>query len=1271
MAGSSPSAWGMPPLPPVLSISNPGSNQVTLSWQDTNDWLQSVNSLNPGLPSQAGFGAPPISPWTNVLMAPATTVTLPANQAAQFFRLIVSPGGPPPTELWLQSLSDTNSDYYFELAWDAVPGAASYNVYMANVPQVSSGNYASLPGGMAFKGITGVYTDIPNVPGGVFNPVLAVATNYYFVVTAVSADGLESAESPVQFGMVGPTASLEGVVYANLTLDGNPTTVNLPNVSLTLVNQNNPAFSNTITSDVSGMFTFPALPQGTYNLCWSANGFTAGCSNSITLGPSGDTIALQLTQARGTALLYGFVNFQDGTPVYNVDSVFNINVQPTVYLTNNQTLVSKAMMNSASEYVMPGVPENANLQVGVTVGGTTVVSNVSTFAGGPLAAQPNSAAGSVTIEQDLIVPDTPPVIQSLIAYSNGVPVYIVPPGITVQVIATATGNNLTYQWFDTNGLTSYPNSSNISWTLPANASGFQYLWLQVSDGSGGYAVARLELDVDPSAFFDGTVIGSDTGLPVTNATVTVNGQQATTDSNGFFSFQLTAASQYALRISASGYVPESALYFEPQNDQTYLLTATTPMGPFCPDGDNLVWVTNDANGIVAGIPGDGLVDSNDAPYNSCFYVSLTAEDPCNWNYGFAGADFDTNDDALTAYSIVDVCVTDESGNRLDLAEGASADIYAPVATDCIDTNAALPDIAECYDETNVPTLSTFTEPFWNAVNGATLVYDSVNGIILTNYYAVSAKLGTLLFGAPGCTGPNAVKYNFAIQVDSSLRLPLTLGFFQDNGKNPSAPDPQRQILQYTDITDPGQAVQLTLCPGQVVWFEVLSLRQSPGQYYVPGTGMPLMPSKKDVIQALRYVAPATPPAKPATVTLGLGATVDVPRSAQILKLTAKSLDADTFLTVRSGTLADANTYYSKVDPGNVKTNFASWQASNSSKGKLWSGIGSNANLNALNGYGIYFNANDLGAGRRTGMNLFTDADGKESVAYYVATYFSLAKAAADEKAGGQASPTNNLLKYIVCMEYSLPLKGTNILGSRYMKFFAFDATGKRTGEVPNEANQPAYVPFLCMNCHGAGPSENATATPNGNVNGQFVPFDVANYTFSSAYPPTQAPNSTAFSRLNAGLTTADTSMPLKTLLPLINYLVANGNYTTGTSFYNTLRTWPAELNNATAQETSLYNNVYAISCRSCHVTQPESGYNWLTASGYSSSFSDVIAAPNNDLTGTGFTLMPHAQRTFGVFWGSATALQLQTTGIITTTPAVISQPMVGREVNNSDWFVAP
>ena len=362
---------------------------------------------------------------------------------------------------------------------------------MASVPGVSSQNYASLPSGMAFTGQTNIYADIPDVPDGVFTPPLAIGATYYFVVTAVSSNGMESADSNPASGMVGPTAEVAGRVFANLSIGGSPTPVFLPNVLLTLVNQSNSALSNNVTSDINGNFSFPPMPSGQYNLCWQAAGFTSGCSNGITLGVDGYYAgAIQLFPTGGSGMLYGQVEFQDGSPVYDVDGDFGINVQPVVILRSNLVQVASAPVNSSGQYFMGNVPQAPNLQVGVTVENDSVVSNVNTTA---------------MQEADLILPDTPPQIQSVIATTNGVEVYQAPPGITVQVTVTATGQNLQYEWFDTNGLTSLPNSPVISWVIPASASGFQYLWVRVSDGNGGYAEERVELDVDPYVFIDGVV----------------------------------------------------------------------------------------------------------------------------------------------------------------------------------------------------------------------------------------------------------------------------------------------------------------------------------------------------------------------------------------------------------------------------------------------------------------------------------------------------------------------------------------------------------------------------------------------------------------------------------------------------------------------------------------------------------------------------------------------------------------------------------------------
>ena len=324
----------------------------------------------------------------------------------------------------------------------------------------------------------------------------------------------------------------------------------------------------------------------------------------------------------------------------------------------------------------------------------------------------------------------------------------------------------------------------------------------------------------------------------------------------------------------------------------------------------------------------------------------------------------------------------------------------------------------------------------------------------------------------------------------------------------------------------------------MVWIELLNLRQSPGNYFGNGNAQPLATTQKDVIQVMKFTAPAATPANEITNTLGLGVDVDnpivIPRTVKLLGIPASSMKSlgESFLVVRSaeaGYNAEKD-YYARIDAQDKKKTFADWQLAN---GWTKPGIGANG---GPNGYGIYFNANDLGAGRRTGMNIFTEGTGAnkgQSVAYYVATYPTLPGAVQDEQKGAVNVPADTMktgnLKYVVCMEYSLSYDKTGkpLEGGRYIKFFAFGADGKRTGIVPNESRAlDLTVPYLCINCHGGSGitlHELNVTNKYGDVKGQFVPFDVANYTFSGAYPPSQGAG--AFTKLNQGLLIGQAKMP--------------------------------------------------------------------------------------------------------------------------------------------------
>ncbi|GMU84025.1 MAG: hypothetical protein AMXMBFR47_38950 [Planctomycetota bacterium] len=73
------------------------------------------------------------------------------------------------------------------LRWDRIAGATAYNLYLAESPGVTRGNYGSLPGGRRIAGILGESEVVAGLVNG---------RRYYFVVTAVEGtdEGGESAE---------------------------------------------------------------------------------------------------------------------------------------------------------------------------------------------------------------------------------------------------------------------------------------------------------------------------------------------------------------------------------------------------------------------------------------------------------------------------------------------------------------------------------------------------------------------------------------------------------------------------------------------------------------------------------------------------------------------------------------------------------------------------------------------------------------------------------------------------------------------------------------------------------------------------------------------------------------------------------------------------------------------------------------------------------------------------------------------------------------------
>jgi hypothetical protein len=905
---------------------------------------------------------------------------------------------------------------------------------------------------------------------------------------------------------------------------------------------------------------------------------------------------------------------------------------------------------------MAGVPVRPGLGLSAQLEQAGVSSTINTF---------------VTGEADLVFSNSPPVISNLVAILGGQEICRAPAGATVHVTATAgdpDGDTLQYRWFLPDG-TSLPatNGAAIDWTLPNVADGFHYLFLRVSDGKGGYDTARLGLTTNPYLEFSGQVAGSDLQLatngtlfapPVSNAVVQVNQLTTRTDGNGYFSLLVTGTNEYVLDIIADGYAPLAKVFQEPESDREYRLLKISS-APCTNDTSQPICVTAGVGALLC-IPANSLQDSNGLAYPGAS-VAFDLFDPCNLDNQFNIGNFvytgtGTNS-VLDPIAVASIQFTNCYGQPLFV--NPTNCLLNPNSAACV--QLFLPITASCAVVSNAPPA---TAGFFFLDPALGLWRDLAVGILVTNGpvrgYVVNTVLpqATKIVIAVG----NALQQwgGLIIRADTSLHVPFRVGFFKDNNGNPGdefvANGNWRDIFFITGrpgANPPvgGDGASVFGLPVGPVWIKLLDLRQAPGEFsFDDGSGLKKIAEKdKTVIQQVRTNVASFATLTFNRITLGLG--MGTGRKAELTVNnrpnpypTEKDNVRPVFLNgLRArplvGSPAGAANYYAAIGATNLiaittpfagankiaKTTFARWQIINGWTPTGWSDdIGAVKKINGKvqgtdwfagdNAYGLYFNANDLGAGRRMGMKSTGD-----QVAYYVATYASLADAEAGQN-----------LKYVVCMEYSpwQPSTGIKPNGPQekwvnegsYIKFYAYGPDGNLTATVPDEdRHRPTNVPEVCMVCHGGGTFDPANPGKGG-VGGQFVVFDTANYTFSSQADWTREKLAAQFTELNTKLLKSAPVMGRSDLNALILQIKDLGYTTTP------LSNWQPQ----TEASTNRYNLALAVSCRSCHSTQAAGDFNGNGGGGRRKLSS--LGGVRGD--------MPQAQRTFSIFWGSATAQYL-------------------------------
>jgi hypothetical protein len=144
-------------------------------------------------------------------------------------------------------------------------------------------------------------------------------------------------------------------------------------------------------------------------------------------------------------------------------------------------------------------------------------------------------------------------------------------------------------------------------------------------------------------------------------------------------------------------------------------------------------------------------------------------------------------------------------------------------------------------------------------------------------------------------------------------------------------------------------------------------------------------------------------------------------------------------------------------------------------------------------------------------------------------------------------------------------------------------------ELDNRGDK--YVPGLCIVCHaGTLPADITTASPPGNTDSRFIPFDLRSYDTSAPLEPgfpallPRAAQEENFRKLNEGvyLNTSPTDAQ-KALIEA--WYDPNGVSSAGQTQQDSINNIPFNWSSSTATDSQFYQDVIRPSCRSCHTSR--------------------------------------------------------------------------------------
>lgn len=276
-------------------------------------------------------------------------------------------------------------------------------------------------------------------------------------------------------------------------------------------------------------------------------------------------------------------------------------------------------------------------------------------------------------------------------------------------------------------------------------------------------------------------------------------------------------------------------------------------------------------------------------------------------------------------------------------------------------------------------------------------------------------------------------------------------------------------------------------------------------------------------------------------------------------------DQDRFLTFPRrenvgffrGSNANTDAYYATIDPDNLRTTFDDFLEQN---GFTNGGVSVFNENDANSAHATYQNVADLNFGRDMYVKLLPNGN----VASYVQNY-----------ASAEDALTQTNLLATVAMEYRAPDNDPN--SPKFTTFYVYDGAGNRINKIDLDGRGEKYVPTLCNACHGGKPKrhDGLVYQDEGDTNAKWILWDLDNFSYAAVKP--QAAQETQFRKLNG--------LALCTNPSSANTILVKGWYGDNNAGCNSVA---ANTFNGNFVPTgwqgheSLYLNVVAPSCRSCH-----------------------------------------------------------------------------------------